>query len=71
MVVMDLSEIQNRNIMLAVVNDIIPKFQNLVIQLEQEKLHKPKKVKKMALPKPQEPEPVLAPVKHVLKKPNL
>lgn len=38
MVVMDyLREIQNRD-MMAVVNDIIPKFQNLVTQLEQEKL---------------------------------
>lgn len=57
MVVMDLSEIQNRDIMMAAVNDIIPKFQNLVTQLEQEKLRKPKKVKKKAPPKPPEPTP--------------
>ena len=57
MVVMDLSEIQNRDIMMAVVNDIIPKFKDLVTQLEQERLRKPKKVKKKAAPKPPKPVP--------------
>ncbi len=56
-VVMDLSEIQNRDIMMAVVNDIIPKFKDLVTQLEQEKLRKPKKVKEKAAPKPPKPVP--------------
>lgn len=51
-VVMDLSEIQNRDIMMAVVNDIMPKFKDLVTQLEQEKLRKHTKVKKKAAPKP-------------------
>ena len=54
MIVKDLSDARNRNLMMAVVGDIVPKFRDFASQIEEEKPKKPKKRKKTPPP----PEPV-------------
>lgn len=56
--VIDLTETKNRDLMMAVFSDIMPKFKVFVNQLKKEKLQKPKPVQK--IPEP-EPEPVPTP----------
>ena len=56
--VIDLTETKNRDLMMAVFGDIMPKFKDFASQFEQEKLQKPEPVKE--IPEP-EPEPVPTP----------
>ncbi|MCW4014982.1 MAG: hypothetical protein NWF06_01290 [Candidatus Bathyarchaeota archaeon] len=50
--VLDLSETKNRNLMMAVVGDIMPKFKDFASQIAEEKLQKPSKVKDSSPPEP-------------------
>jgi len=50
--VKDLSETKNRNLMMAVVGDIIPKFKNFASQIAAEKLQKPSQVQEISPPEP-------------------
>ncbi len=64
--VKDLSETKNRNLMMAVLGDIIPKFKNFASQIAGEKLQKPSQVQEISPPEPlptinvQEEVPVLS-----------
>ena len=50
--VKDLSETKNRNLMMAVLGDIIPKFKNFASQIAGEKLQKPSQVQEISPPEP-------------------
>ena len=55
---MDLTETKNRDLMMTVVGDIVPKFKDFASQLAKKKPKKPPKVKKKPPPKPVPPTPV-------------
>jgi hypothetical protein len=50
--VMDLSESRNRDLMMAVVGDIVPKFKDFASQIGKEKLQKPPQVQEISPPEP-------------------
>ena len=56
--VMDLSETRNRDLMMAVVGDIVPKFKEFASQIAEETLQKPQQVQEIPPPEPLQPIPV-------------
>jgi hypothetical protein len=56
--VMDLSDATNRDLMMAVVGDIVPKFKDFASQIAEEKLQKPSQVQEIPPPEPPQPIPV-------------
>jgi hypothetical protein len=48
----DLSETKNRDLMMAVIDDIMPKFKNLTSQIAGEKLQKPSQIQEISPPEP-------------------
>jgi hypothetical protein len=56
--VMDLSDTTNRDLMMAVVGDIVPKFKDFASQIAEEKLQKPSQVQEIPTPEPPQPIPV-------------
>ncbi len=56
--VKDLSEPQNRDLMMAVISDFIPKFNNLTSQIAFEKLQKPSQIQEIPAPKLPASEPL-------------
>ncbi len=57
MEVMDLSETRNRDLMMAVVGDIVPKFKDVAGQIAEEKLQKPSQAQEIPPPEPLQPIP--------------
>lgn len=55
LIVKDLRETGNRDLMMAVVGDIVPKFKDFASQLTEEKIPKPPKVDEITPPEPLEP----------------
>ena len=58
MEVMDLSETKNRDLMMAVVGDIVPKFKDFASQIAEEKLQKPPPVQELPPPEPLQTIPI-------------
>ena len=59
LIVKDLRETGNRDLMMAVVGDIVPKFKDLASQLAEEKIQKPPEVEEIIAPEPLEPTPAV------------
>jgi hypothetical protein len=53
--VMDLSETKNRDLMMAVIGDIVPKFKDFADQIAEEKLQEPPQVQEVPPPEPVPP----------------
>ena len=51
--VIDLTETKNRDLMLAVFGDIMPKFKDFASQFENQKLHKLEPVQELPEPEPE------------------